>query len=126
MAGQEPATTPAADRSEAQGRQAFDKSQSAPRSGSVGMVLLVALLLIAAAAGSIYIGRDYAETYILGLLAVLGTVGVFALFAMAAGILRMTGKEHGNPLLKVVVDNAFDGILVLRQCHLSRPDRRRR
>src|SRR5580700_2897490 len=93
----------------AQVRQAFDKSQSAPRSGSIGMVLLVAVLLVAAAAGLIYVGRDYAETYILVLLALLGTIGVFALFALASGIMRLTGRGQSNPMLKGVVDNAFDG-----------------
>jgi two-component system cell cycle sensor histidine kinase/response regulator CckA len=114
MAGQDPAEQrPPRDRSEGQGRrQAFDKSQSAPRSGSVGMVLLVAVLLVAAGGGLIYINRDYAETYIMALLATLGTVGVFALFAMTSGIMRLASKDHGNPLLKAVVDNAFDGILV--------------
>ncbi len=121
MAGQEPIVQrPAAERSDepahvAAGRPAVDKSQSVPRSGSVGMVLLVALILVAAATGLIYIGREYAETYILVLLATLGTVGVFALFAMTSGIMRLTGKDHGNPLLKAVVDNAFDGILVTDQ-----------
>ena len=116
MAAQDPAApTPARERSEAQGRQAFDKSQSAPRSGSIGMVLLVAVLLVGAAAGLIYVGRDYAEIYIVGLLATLGTIGVFALFAAASGIMRFASDDHGNPLLKAVVDNAFDGILVTDQ-----------
>jgi len=97
------------------GRPAFDRSQSAPRSGSVGMVLLVAVLLVAAAAGLVYAGRDYAETYILTLLAALGTVGVFALFALASGIMRFAGRDQGNPLLKAVTDNAFDGIVVTDQ-----------
>src|ERR1039457_1247581 len=99
MAAQDPAAQrPPRDRSEGQGqgqaRQAFDKSQSAPRSGSIGMVLLVAVLLVAAAAGLIYVGHDYAATYILALLAALGTVGVFALFAMASGIMRLASKDH--------------------------------
>ena len=120
MAGEAPeAQRQAPDRSDAQapaaGRQAFDKSQSAPRSGSIGLVLLVALLLVGAAAGLIYIGPEYAGTYILTLLAVLGTVGVFALFAMASGIMRLTARSQGNPLLKAVVDNAFDGLLVTDQ-----------
>jgi two-component system cell cycle sensor histidine kinase/response regulator CckA len=97
------------------GLQAFDKSLSAPRGGSVGMVLLVALLLIGAAAGLVYVGRDYAELYILALLGVLGTVGVFALFAMASGIMSLSGRDRGNPLLKTVVDHAFDGIVVTDQ-----------
>ncbi|MFA6266500.1 MAG: response regulator [Pseudolabrys sp.] len=101
---------------EARGRrQAFDKSQSAPRSGSVGLVLLVALLLIAAAAGLIYIGPSHAETYILIMLSALGTVGVFALFAMASGIMRLSSREQSNPLLKAVVDQGFDGIVVTDQ-----------
>ena len=113
-ADQEPAA-PTPGQNGAQGRLAFDKSQSAPRSGSIGLVLLVALALVAAAAGLIYVGRDYAETYMMALLAALGTIGVFALFAMASGIMRLASKEHGNPLLKAVVDNAFDGILVTDQ-----------
>jgi two-component system cell cycle sensor histidine kinase/response regulator CckA len=109
------AQKPPQDRSEEQGRQAFDNSSSAPRSGSVGTVLLVAVFLVAAAVGLVYVGRDYAETYIVALLAVLGTVGVFALFAMASGIMRFASREQGNPLLKAVVDSAFEGILVTDQ-----------
>ncbi|HMJ43516.1 MAG TPA: response regulator [Pseudolabrys sp.] len=115
MAGQERAEKPTPDRSEGQARQAFDKSQSAPRAGSVGMVLLVALALVAAAAGFIYIGREYAEAYILGLLATLGTIGVFALFATAAGVPRLTSEDKANPLLKTVIDYAFDGVLITDQ-----------
>jgi two-component system cell cycle sensor histidine kinase/response regulator CckA len=122
MAGHEPvvqrsATGPDGGRDDRQadGRQAFDISQSAPRSGSVAMVLLVAMLLVVAAAGLIYIGPTYAETYIMVLLAVLGTIGVFALFATASGIMRLSAKDHGNPMLKAVVDNAFDGVLVTDQ-----------
>lgn len=96
-------------------RQAFDKSQSAPRSGSVGMVLLVALLLVGAAGGLIYIGPAHAETYILALLSALGTIGVFALFALASGIMRLSSREQSNPLLKSVVDQGFDGIVVTDQ-----------
>ncbi|MDP1585596.1 MAG: response regulator [Bradyrhizobium sp.] len=107
MAGQEPAT--------GQGRQAFDKSESAPRSGSVGMVLLVVVGLVAAGVGIVYVGRDYAGTYILALLALLATVGVFSLFALASGIMRLASRDQGHPLLKAVVDNAFDGILVTDQ-----------
>ncbi len=107
--------TSARERSGPQGRRAFDQSQEAPQGGSVGMVLLVALLLVAAAGGLVYIGREHAETYILGLLAVLGTIGVFALFAMASGIMRIGGRAPGNPLLKAAVDGAFDGILITDQ-----------
>ena len=113
MASHDPsALTQARDRAEGHERKAFDKSQTAPRGGSIGLVLAIAALLIAAAGGLIYVGRDYVEAYVLTLLAVLGTVGVFALFAVASGIMRFAGGDQGNPLLKAVVDGAFDGILV--------------
>ncbi len=113
MAGQDRITrTLAQDRGDGEGRQAFDQSQSALRGGSIGMVLIVAVLLVGAAVGLIYVGRGHAENYILALLAFLGTVGVFALFALAAGVMRFGGREQGNPLLKTVVDNAFDGVVV--------------
>ena len=97
MAGETPAAQPPGP---GPGRQAFDKSQSAPRSGSVRLVLLVALALIAAAAGVLYIEPVYAGTYILALLALLGTIGVAALFAMASGIMQLASRSQANPLLK--------------------------
>ena len=96
-------------------RKAFDKGQNASRGGSISMVLLVAAVLIGAAVGLIYVGHDYVEAYVLTLLAALGTVGVFSLFAIASGILRFAGRDQGNPLLKAVVDGAFDGIVVSDQ-----------
>jgi two-component system, cell cycle sensor histidine kinase and response regulator CckA len=96
-------------------RQAFDKSQTAPRGGSIGVVLAIAIVLTIAAGGLIYVSRDYVEVYLLILLAALGTIGVFALFATAAGIMKFAGRDLDNPLLKSVVDGAFDGILVTDQ-----------
>jgi two-component system cell cycle sensor histidine kinase/response regulator CckA len=75
-------------------------------------VLLVAFIVVGAAVGLLLIGRSNAEPYILGLLAVLAMVGVFSLFALACGILRLSGSETGNPVLKAVADEAVDGILV--------------
>jgi len=115
MASHDPAApTQARDSAEGHERKAFDKSQDAP-AGSISKVLLVAGVLVGAAGGLIYVGRDYVEAYVLILLAALGTIGVFALFATASGILRFAGREQGNPLLKAVVDGAFDGILVTDQ-----------
>src|SRR5215470_19975949 len=85
------------------------------RRGSIGLVLLVAVVLIGAAVGLMFVGRNQAEPYVLALLAVLGMIGVFSLFATAAGILRVAGKDTGNPILKAVADGAVDGILVTDQ-----------
>jgi two-component system cell cycle sensor histidine kinase/response regulator CckA len=93
-------------------RRAFDRSQAVPRSGSVGLVLLVALVLVAAAGGLAYVGQAHAAAYIVLLLAALGTIGVVALFAIAAGLLRFSGRDAGHPLLKTLADNSADGILV--------------
>ncbi len=94
------------------GRRAVDRSADAARTGSVVLVLLVAAVLVAAAAGIVVLGPSAAEPYILGFLAVLATVGVFSLFALASGILRLPAAEAGSPLIKAVVDDAGDGVVV--------------
>ncbi len=94
-------------------RRSVDRSTSqTARGGSVVLVLLVAILLVGAASGIAAVGRGNAEPYILAFLAVLATVGVFSLFAMACGILRVSSGGSGHAMLKLVVDNAFDGIVV--------------
>jgi two-component system cell cycle sensor histidine kinase/response regulator CckA len=93
---------------EATDRPAVDRTG---RRGSIVLVLLVALVLIAAAAGFVVIGREHAGPYILVLSSVLGAIGVFSLFAVAAGILRVAAEET-NPVLRSLVDGAADGIVV--------------
>ncbi len=94
-------------------RAAIDRSAGPSRGGSVAFVLLVALLLIGGASAVIILGGDHPESYILVFLGVLATLGVFGLFALASGILRLSGGgETANPLIKGVVDDAFDGIVV--------------
>ena len=90
----------------------FDRTGALRAGGSIGLVLLMALLLAAAGSGLLLVGRAAAEPFILALLAVLATGGVFLLFALAAGLLRVSGREVVSPLLKSVVDGAGDGILV--------------
>jgi two-component system cell cycle sensor histidine kinase/response regulator CckA len=80
--------------------------------GSIGLVLLVAVLLVGAATGLLLIDRDATEPYILTLLAVLATVGVFSLFALASGILRAGARDADNPLLRGIVDDAEAAIVV--------------
>src|ERR1700723_58919 len=82
------------------------------RRGSIALVLLVAVGLIAAAAGLMVVGRGQAGSYVVVLLAVLGVIGVFSLFALAAGVLRLTGRDAGNSTLENVFENAHDGIVV--------------
>ena len=93
-------------------RAPIDRSRASRGGGSIGLVLLIALALVGAAGALLLIGRARAEPYILALLAVLATLGVFLLFALAAGILRASGREAASPLLKALVDHANEGILV--------------
>ena len=93
-------------------RRAVDRSAASAGAGSIVLVLLVAGVLVAAAAVFLLLRRGNAEPYILVFLAVLATVGVFSLFALASGILRLSTAEAANPLIKTLVDDAFDGVLV--------------
>ncbi len=80
--------------------------------GSIILVLVVAAGLVAAATGIVLAGGNNAEPYILAFLAVLATVGVFSLFALACGILRVSAATTAHPLIKAIVDGASDGIVV--------------
>src|SRR2546428_12844658 len=82
------------------------------RAGSIGMVLLVALGLIGAAVAFLLIGRNQAQPYILAFLSGLAVIGVFSLFAGAAGILRLPGKDAGNAFASAAADGAPDAIVV--------------
>ncbi|HEX2653132.1 MAG TPA: PAS domain-containing protein, partial [Xanthobacteraceae bacterium] len=90
-------------------RAALDRSD---RSGSIGLLLIVACVLFGAVAALLLIGRSNAQAYILALLSILAVVGSFSLLAGAAGILRFPGQEKGNTVLKAVADGAPDGIIV--------------
>ena len=96
-------------------RVAVDRSPAIARGGSIGLVLVVAIALVGAATGLLFVDRNFAGQYITALLAVLASVGVFCLFALAAGILRFPGKTAGNPMAKAILDGASDGLLVTDQ-----------
>ena len=86
--------------------------EPARRSGSILLVLLVAGAIVAAAVAFMSLGRSHAQPYILGLLALLAMVGLFTLFAWAAGILRFADRSAEDPAMRLVADHAFDGIAV--------------
>jgi two-component system cell cycle sensor histidine kinase/response regulator CckA len=82
------------------------------RGAGIGLLVLVAFAVVAAALGLMLIGRANSGPYILGMLAVLAVVGVFALFALSSGILRFAGSEVGPTVLKSAADEAADGLIV--------------
>jgi two-component system, cell cycle sensor histidine kinase and response regulator CckA len=81
------------------------------RGGSIVLVLLVAAVLVAIAFALMTIGRSHAQPYILGLLAVLAMVGLFNLFALAAGMIRFA-RSADDPVTARIADHAFDGLAV--------------
>src|ERR1700738_2605837 len=84
----------------------------AERSGSIGMVLLVAFVLVAIAVALLLIGRNNAQPYIIWLLSALAVIGVFSLFAGAAGILRLPTRDPTSGLATAVLESACDGVVV--------------
>ncbi len=86
--------------------------EPARRSGSIVLVLLVAGGIVAAAIALMSIGHAEAQPYILGLLALLAMVGLFNLFAFAAGIIRFADRAADNPVTSRIADHACDGLAV--------------
>ncbi len=82
------------------------------RSGSIFLVLLVAGAIVAAAIGLMTLGRTQAQPYIMGLLALLAMIGLFTLFAFAAGIIRFAGGATEDPFARPIADHAIDGLAV--------------
>src|SRR4051794_36636888 len=86
--------------------------RSGERGGSIRMVLGVALLLVGSVIAFLFIGRANAQPYILTLLSALAVIGVFSLFAGAAGILRLAGRGTPQTFFNTIPGRAPDGILV--------------
>jgi two-component system cell cycle sensor histidine kinase/response regulator CckA len=86
--------------------------EPARRSGSIVLVLAIAGVLVAAAVAFMTMGRAEAQPYIMGLLALLAMVGLFTLFAFAAGIVRFADRVAENPVTRPIADHAFDGLAV--------------
>src|ERR1700736_4813549 len=93
-------------------REPFAVHEPARRSGSIVLVLLVAGGIVAVAIALMTIGRAQAQPYILGLLALLAMVGLFNLFAFAAGIIRFADRTMDDPVKGRIADQAYDGLAV--------------
>src|SRR3954452_10874780 len=94
-------------------RRAIDRSGD--RGGSIGMVLAVALLLVGSVIAFLFIGRANAQPYILGMLSALAVIGVFSLFAGAAEIMRLSGRDARQTFLDALPATAPDGLVVTAQ-----------
>src|SRR5260370_18714588 len=93
-------------------REPFTAPEPARRSGSIVLVLLVAGGIVAIALAVMPVGGAQAQPYILGLLALLAMVGLFNLFAFAAGIIRFADRAADDPVMGRIADHAYDGLAV--------------
>ena len=83
------------------------------RSGNIGLLIGLALLLVGAAAAFAVMDREVAQPFILALLGILAVVGVFCLFAGAIGFLRLSARPgEASPLASAFVDTLEDGALI--------------
>ncbi len=84
------------------------------RDGSIGLIVLLGLGLAFGAVAIAMLSRDAAEPFVLAVLAGLSIVGVFSLFAGAAGLLRFSERAPKNDLTKAFADNLPNGALIVR------------
>ncbi|WP_375459905.1 cell cycle histidine kinase CckA [uncultured Enterovirga sp.] len=91
---------------------AIDRSQ---RAGHVGLLVGLAILLVAAFGGLSLLSSERAQPLVLALLALLAMAGVFCVFAIAVGALRFAGSAGSNDLTKAIADGARDGLIVVEE-----------
>jgi two-component system, cell cycle sensor histidine kinase and response regulator CckA len=83
------------------------------RIGNVGLLVVLALSLVAAAAAFALLDRARAEPYVMGLLGLLAVVGVFSLFGGAVGLLRFGARpEAQTGIGKRFLDTMGEGVCV--------------
>ncbi len=96
----------------------FDASQPlsvdrSDRPGRIGFLLLFAGLLVGAAVALSFLAGSQEQPFIVGLLALLAVVGVFALFAFSIGLVQFAGPGARNDLTKLVCDTADEGMIAV-------------
>jgi two-component system, cell cycle sensor histidine kinase and response regulator CckA len=80
--------------------------------GNIKAVLALAGSLVGAALGLTFVGGESAGFYILIFLAVLAAIGIFALFAIAIGILRFGTRRKDNDFARILLGAAEEGLIV--------------
>ncbi|MCE1237640.1 MAG: response regulator [Hyphomicrobiales bacterium] len=82
------------------------------RSGSIGLLIALALSFVVAAAALAVIKPDQAAPYVQVILGLLAVVGVFALFAGAIGLVRFGSRAPGPTLSGVFLEDFPEGVVV--------------
>ena len=90
--------------------QSVDRVQA---TGSIGLVIVVAFVLVSMAVLLLFISRDEADPYIIAVLAALAVIGVFALFSYASGVIEFAGQASRNDLTKALADSGNEGVCLV-------------
>ncbi|HEY0352035.1 MAG TPA: PAS domain-containing protein, partial [Enterovirga sp.] len=88
----------------------IDRSE---RPGNVGLLLALAAMLVLAFAGLTLVSNEQAQPIILALLALLAMAGVFFVFAIAVGAIRLRGAGARFDLARAIADGAREGLVVV-------------
>ena len=85
------------------------------RPARIGFLLLFAGVLVGAAVALSFIAGSKEQPFIVGLLALLAVVGVFALFAFSIGLLQFAGTGARNDLTKIICATADEGLIAVEE-----------
>lgn len=88
---------------------AIDRTE---RTGSPGLVLFIATLLVGATGVFSFLPQEYSARFVIGFLAFLAVIGICALFAYAVGFLQFTGQAAKNDVTKLIADSSSEGLIV--------------
>ena len=100
----------------------FDSAANEPlidrpeRSGSLWLLIVLALVLFGIAAILAVMDRTQAQPFVLAMLRILAVVAVFCLFAWAMGFLRLSGRSaESSPIAAAFLASLEDGAIVTDQ-----------
>ncbi|MBO0662765.1 response regulator [Jiella sp. MQZ9-1] len=86
--------------------------RTAAASGVRRLLLLGGALILVSAALAL-LGHRYGEMALLAIFGLLAMVGIVAIFAVALGFVRMTGRASDGGIVRDFVDTAHAGVLIL-------------
>ena len=88
---------------------ALDRTE---RSGSMLLVVILALFLVATLAAFFLLPREDAGRLVIAILALLAVIGIVGLFFFAVGILQLAGQGTKNDITKRIADTNVEGMIV--------------
>lgn len=90
---------------------AYDRSE---RPGSAGLVLALALVILAVLGAYFLVPPAIAPRFVMFALALFGVAGVFFLFAYAVGLVQFSPRAGGGDVTRLIADSAAEGLVITR------------